>query len=54
MATLSIEPIESGSSPCTTITVSPIIQSAVGILLYTRNAATASKLNVVRVINVLK
>ena len=54
MTTLSIEPIKNGSSPCTTIIVFPLIQLAVSILLYTRNAATASKPNVVRVINVLK
>ena len=54
MTTLSIEPIKSKSSPCTAITVSPLIQSAVSILLYTRNAATASKPNVVRAITILK
>ena len=54
MTTLSTEPIKNGSSPCTTITVSPLIQSAVSILLYTRNAATVSKPNIVCVITILK
>ena len=54
IATSSIEPIKSRSSPCTTITISPLIQSAVRIVIFTRNAVTASKPNVVRVTTILK
>ena len=50
---LSIKPIKRGSSPYTIIIVFPFIQSAVSILLYTRNAATASKPNVACVITIL-
>ena len=37
-----------------TITVSPLIQSVVGILLDSRNVATASKPNITHVTTVLK
>ena len=53
MAMLSMD-LESRSSLFTTIAVSTLIQLAVGILLDTRNAATASKPNVAHVTIVLK
>ena len=53
MAMLNMEP-KSGSSPFTTNTASPPIQSAIGILLNSRNAATTSKLNVIYVTTALK
>ena len=46
--------LESRSSSITTITVSPLIQSAVSILLDSRNATTASKPNVACVTTFLK
>ena len=46
--------LESRSSPFTTITVSSFIQSAVGILLDSRNAATTSKPNVTHATTILK
>ena len=46
--------LESRSSSITTITVSPLIQSAVRILLDSRNAATVSKPNVACVTTFLK
>ena len=48
IVTLSMELRKCISSPFTTIiTVLPLIQSAIGILLDSRNAATASKPNVI-------
>ena len=53
MAMLSMEP-KNGSSPFTAITVSPLIQSAVGILLDSRNAAATKKPNIACVTIILK
>ena len=46
--------LESTSSPFTTITLSPLIQPALGILLDSRNATTTSKLNVTLITAILK